>query len=156
MSSGVEVRAPLFERLVDLDPRSQREVRPKRTLDRAGLKASVRRELLRLFNSRCPLPARLLADREKTVIDYGIPDFSTFFPRNHDDRVRLAAALRRAVEAFEPRLRQVSVTLEPSADHLALSGRIEGVLVVDEVAEPVSFPTVFQSESGEVEIRAYP
>lgn len=117
----------------------------------------MRRELQRLLNTTCPLPAGWLAGRERTVIDYGIPDFSTFTPQNDADRVRLARIVRKAIEAYEPRLRRVQVSLAPSPDdHLALIGYIEGVLVVDEVAEPVSFATVFQSDRGEVEIDARP
>ena len=141
--------------MIDLDPRVPRELEPLRTLDRGGLKLSVQRELGRLLNTRSSLPARQLAGRELTVIDYGIPDFSTFSPANHDDRVRLARHIRRAVEAFEPRLRRVAVALEQADDdHLALIGSIAGVLVVDGVAEPVSFPTIFQTDTGEAAVDA--
>ncbi len=162
-----EVRMPLFDRLVDRQPELRREVRPLRTLDRRGvrvsgrvseqesLRESVRRELQRLFNTRCPVPAHRLAGRLRTVLDYGIPDLTGFSPRSHEDRERLAEALRRAVEAYEPRLAEVRVTLEPDPrDELSLAGRIQAVLVVDSVPEPVSFLTVLQLKEGEVEVHA--
>ncbi len=155
MLNNFEVRAPLFERLVDRDPKSRRELRPSRTFDRGLLKASIRRELQRLLSTRSSLPANQTAGRELTVIDYGIPDFSTVFPKNQADRVRLAAVIRRAIEVFEPRLSQVSVRIEPlPEDHLKLIGAIRGVLVVDEVAEPISFATLFQNDSSVVEVHA--
>lgn len=148
-----EVRTPLFDRLVDRDPRLRREVRAMRTLDRRGLRESVRRELERLFNTRCPIPAHRLAGRPRTVLDYGIPDLSGFSPRSYEDRERLADVLRRAVEAFEPRLAEVRVHLEPApGDELALAGRIEAVLVTDSIPEPVSFLTVLQLKEGEIEV----
>lgn len=138
-----EVRAPLFDRLIDLDPGVRREPRPLRTLDRRGLRESVRRELERLLNTRSPLPADRLQGRDRTVVEYGVPDLAVLAPGRHQDRQRLANMLREAVEAYEPRLAQVRVTVdepspEPARGH-ALCARIEGVLVVDEVPESISF-----------------
>lgn len=148
-----ETRAPLFDRLVDLEPHRHREIRPQRTLDRRELKESVRRELARLIGTRCPVSAAEMEDRPRTVIDYGIPDFSSFSAARHDDRKRLAAAVREAIEAYEPRLREVEVIIEPASGGFELSGRIEAVLVGDEVAEAVSFPTVFMDRMGAVEVQ---
>ena len=154
----VEVRKPLFDRLVDRDPRLRREVgRPQRTLDRRGLRESVRLELERLFNTRCPLPAHRLADRPRSVIDYGIPELTGFSARNVEDRDRLAELFRRAIEAFEPRLEGVRVRFEPDPDDdLSLAGLIEGFLRVDAVAQPVSFHTGIETRSGKVEVHAGP
>src|SRR5436309_13543904 len=112
----VEVRMPLFDRLVDRDRFLRRELRPMRTLDRRGVKESVRHELEQLFNTRCPIPAHRLAGRVRTVIDYGVPDFSTFSARNQDDWGRMADILRRAIEVYEPRLAQVRVVVERDRD----------------------------------------
>src|SRR4029077_11608679 len=88
-------RILLFDRLVDTEPESQKEVRPLRILDKAGLKESVRRELGRLLNTRCPIPLAPLAER--TVINYGIPDFSSLSPHSMDDRNRLEQWMREAI-----------------------------------------------------------
>jgi type VI secretion system protein ImpF len=153
--SSIQARMPLFDRLVDRDPRLRREARPLRALDRRGLRESVRRELERLFNTRCPVPAHRLAGRLRTVLDYGIPDLSGYSARNPEDRERLADALRRAVEAYEPRLADVRIQLEAvPGDDLALAGRIQALLVADSVPEPVSFLTVLQLKEGEVEVHA--
>jgi type VI secretion system lysozyme-like protein len=149
----VEVRAPLFDRLVDRDPESRHEIRPMRTLDRRGVRESVRRELETLFNTRCPIPAHRLAARERTVIDYGIPDFSTFSARNFSDHGRLAQVLREAVDAYEPRLTNVRVSITPIAgDDLALSGRIDADLMIENVPEPVSFATTLRFKEGSVNV----
>ena len=73
-------RAPLFDRLVDLDPSIQEESRPLRVQSRRELKASVRQAVGRVLNTCCPIPAHLPQARERTVIDYGGPDVSLFFP----------------------------------------------------------------------------
>jgi type VI secretion system protein ImpF len=146
---------PLFDRLVDRDPSLRAEVRPMRTLDRRGLRESVRRELEQLLNTRCPVPAHHLAGRPRTVIDYGIPDFSTFSARSFADRQRLADILRQAVETYEPRLGRVRVTIEPvEGDDLVLAGRIDAVLLIENAPEPVSFVTVLQPRDGRVIVDA--
>jgi type VI secretion system lysozyme-like protein len=151
----VEVRMPLFDRLVDRDLTSRRELRSMRTLDRRGLKESVRRELEQLFNTRCPIPSHRLEIRARSVIDYGIPDFSNYSARKYDDRQRLAEVLRRAIEVYEPRLAQVYVSVEPMPnDDFALVATIDAVLVVDDVPEPVSFTTTLQTKEGSAEVRA--
>lgn len=150
-----EIRMPLFDRLVDREPLQRREARPLRTLGRRDLKESVRRELEQLFNTRCPIPAHRLSSRPRTVVDYGIPDLSGFSARNPDDRARVAEILRRAVEVFEPRLTGVRVVVEGvPEDDFALAGRIDAILDVDLVPEPVSFLTALQLKEGGVEIHA--
>lgn len=151
----MEVRTPLFDRLVDRAPKLRHEVRPARTLDRRGLRESVRRELERLLNTRCPFPAHRLADRPRSVIDYGLPELTGFSAHSFDDRERLAELIRQAIAAFEPRLAGVRVRLEPvPGDALSLAGHIEAVFQGDSVTEPVSFHTAVETRSGKVVVDA--
>ncbi len=132
MAKPLEVRMPLFDRLVDRDPRLRHEARPLRTLRRPDLRKSVQRELERLLNARVQLPQAELEARERTVIDYGVPDFGTFSAKNEDHRRRLAEILARTIEIYEPRLRDVTIHLDvspTSADTLV--GRIDADLVVE-------------------------
>jgi type VI secretion system protein ImpF len=142
----IEVRTPLFDRLVDHDPTLRRELRPMRTLDRGRLKESVRRELELLLNTRASLPAGRLSLRDRSVIDYGVPDFGFFSPRSFDDRTRMADLIRRAIVIYEPRLTDVRVFVDLApGDELAVSVRIEAKLRTGTMPEPVSFDTVLQS-----------
>ena len=146
---AVNIRAPLFDRLVGRDPRSLGGRRPSHTLTREGLKESVRRELETLFNTRSALGAPLHLSRELTVIDYGIPDLSDFSAANVEDHARLALLLTRAITAFEPRLSEVKVSVdgyEESEQSLAVS--VTATLVVDAWREPVSFPTLLGVRNG--------
>ncbi|HEX6903558.1 MAG TPA: type VI secretion system baseplate subunit TssE [Thermoanaerobaculia bacterium] len=148
------VRAPLFDRLVDREPHVPAEPRPLRTLDPQGLRESVRRELERMLNTRSSLPVDELAGRpELTVLEYGIPDLSAFSAGSDEDQVRLAAVVTRAVAAFEPRLRQVKVAVLGLEDERrSLAVRIDALLAVDEVAEPISFPALIGLRTGTVEV----
>jgi type VI secretion system lysozyme-like protein len=147
--ANIKARRPLFDRLVDYEPQLEREVRPLRALDGRGLKESVRRELQTLFNTRCEFSAQRLPVRDRSVINYGIPDFSHFSAHNMEDRRKLATILRHAIEAFEPRLRNVRVELvEAPGDPSSLGGVIEAMLAVGNLAEPIAFRTVLQLKEG--------
>src|SRR5437016_3963633 len=100
-------RAPLLDRLTDLDTRTSREPRPLRTLSYQELLASVRREVEDILNSRCPFAAAELADRPRTVLEYGAPDFSELSPMAVEDQKRICRELAAVIETFEPRLRDV-------------------------------------------------
>ncbi|HEX8688216.1 MAG TPA: type VI secretion system baseplate subunit TssE, partial [Pyrinomonadaceae bacterium] len=118
------------------------EARPYRAHDVGALTSSVRREIGRLLNTRRHGRAWAAGEGgEVTVLDYGLPDFSSLSAHSDDDRGLLAEAVAEAVAAFEPRLRGVRVRVEQERpEDRALLLRVEGRLVVGTVAEPVSFP----------------
>jgi type VI secretion system protein ImpF len=148
-------RALLFERLVDSEPRSrEEEAQPFRILDVRALKESVRRELARLLNTRRHTRRGEQNDGEEmTVIDYGLPDFSSLSASSGDDQNRLAAVVAAAVTAFEPRLEGVRVHVERlRQEDRALLLRVEARLSIGTVAEPVSFPILVRAKSGEAEV----
>jgi type VI secretion system lysozyme-like protein len=146
-------RALLFERLTDTEPGVASEREPFRIHDRDALCESVRREVARLLNTRCPCPERLRETDERTILEYGIPDFSSLSAASQADRSRLAEMIEQAVSAYEPRLRHIRVALEPAPQRpFALRGRIEARLVTGTVNEPISFPILVQSRDGELEL----
>ena len=146
-------RASLIDRLVDLDPRSYGEARPLRSLNRDQLKESIRRNLGWLLNTRTSFPADLIDKRDLTVIDYGIPDFNHYSPQDPADQTLLARRITRSISSFEPRLQKVKVIVEPEMENeKSLRIRIDAVMSVESVTEPVSFQTVFQSKTGTWEL----
>jgi type VI secretion system protein ImpF len=131
--------APLFERLTDLDPASDAEARPLRLLTPAALRESVARELDRLLNTRAPVAAEILARRQRSTVDYGIPDLSLFAPRDFDSETRLTEMLRDAIAAYEPRLANPRVRVEHAPQNGAFIVHVEGGLRLGTMIEPVSF-----------------
>lgn len=132
-------RALLFERLVDLEP-GRGEAAPFLLHDRDGLKASVAFELERLLSTRAPLAAEAMAGRERTTIDYGIPDWAVVSPGDGQSRTRFAAQIAEAVRAYEPRLAEPKVTLRQVPERGdALVCEISGLLAIGSLMEPVSF-----------------
>lgn len=138
-------RALLFDRLVDTDRAVAHEPRPRRTLDPAGLRASLARELDRLLNTRTPLAFDALERRPRSTLDYGIPDLSLFWPFDADSEARLIAVIERTIAAFEPRLGHPRVTLERLAgERRSLLAMVTGELTIGTLVEPVSFPVVLR------------
>ena len=152
-------RALLFDRLVDLPDEldgsdSYGQERSLRILNSKQLKASVKRELERLLNTRCSIPLHQLGAEERSVVNYGIPDFSSLSPHNADDHALIASIVGQTISAFEPRLRQVRVEVGPAfAAESALWLNISAELAVGMFSEPVSFPLMLNSKSGTAELQ---
>jgi len=144
-------RVLLFERVIEGSPMSKRREEPFRVHDRQGLMASVANELEMLFSTRAIIGSERADPSERTVLNYGVPDFMSFCPLNSDDQTRLARYLESAIESFEPRLQAPSVTVRPSpgGGEFAIAA-IEGKLLIENVVEQVAFsvPLDFEQSGG--------
>jgi len=136
---------PLFERLGKPHPGV---APPPQALDAEGLRAVVASALESLLNTRCALTwaeAEALEPRERTVIDYGVPDLSAMDPASPVDCARLAAVIARTVAAFEPRLRDVQVVVERSHPR-GLVAFLKGHLTGQRLSVPTSFEVSLTGE----------
>ena len=143
-----KITLSLLDRLVIADAR----ITPERQL-----KASLRRDLEWLLNTRRivePAPDSLV-EVNRSLYNYGLPDFSSYSLNSPKDRGRLLRALEIAIGLFEPRLAGVKVTaLEtPSPGSRVLRFQIEGLLLKDPAPEQVSFDTVLQLANGEYQVK---
>lgn len=149
-------KAGIFDRLVDLEPLNpEDEHRQKQTFNKKELIDSVLQELGRLFNTRSPVPPEKLEPGDRSVLDYGIPDFSALKAKSPDDQRKVAQLLKETIESYEPRLKRVRVSLDESnriENRIGLI--IEADLVAGSVSEPILFPIVIQQLSGEVKVHA--
>ena len=151
------VTQPLLDRLIDNDPKSPADSPVSRAQSVRLLKISVRRDLEWLLNTRRnPEEAPdSMKELSQSLYNYGLPDFSSFSVNAPRDRDRLLLELEDALALFEPRLRDVRVSLieAPAGYSRMLRFQIEGMLVMDPVAERVSFDTTLQLNSGEYQVR---
>lgn len=132
--------ALIFERLAQPVDRRGSPTPVARVHNTEGLRNSVLRQLRLLLNTRVPLDIDTLEGRERTTIDYGIPDLSAFSLGNSDAIARLARHISRTISVYEPRLRVGDVTLEPLAGQRdAVIARVSGNIEVGSIVEPVSF-----------------
>lgn len=136
-----------LDRLIDLNPKEKTEKNVFRAYTKAELKAVVLRDLTWLLNTRCPISYKILEKREqRSVIDYGIPDFGDLYTQNPDDQVILVEAIEQAIHIYEPRLTNVRVILDREQDQRQLAGYIEADLIFNHTVEPLTFPISIKTQ----------
>ncbi|HUB30849.1 MAG TPA: type VI secretion system baseplate subunit TssE [Terracidiphilus sp.] len=152
--TGETITNSVLDRLIDLEPGSGVENPPSRAQAVRQLKTAVRRDLEWLLNTRRnpEIPDdRLELERVKeSLYAYGIPDLSSLSMANAADRNLLKRIVADAIRMFENRLSQVRIDLVDSASaRIGVRLRIDAMLRVDPVPEPISFDTVIDLKGGE-------
>ena len=151
------VTQSVLERLIDRDPQGLSEPPPTRAHSVRMLRASVRRDLEWLLNTRrTPEPAGAeFPELARSLHNFGLPDLNALNWESSRDRNRLARIVQEALTIFEPRLRGAQVIpLEPVAGspHV-MRFQIEGLLEMDPSPEHISFDTTLQLSSGEYQVK---
>jgi len=147
----IRITPSLLDRLLDFEPQVLREAAKSRSKSLRDLKQSVRRDLEWLLNTRC-YPENVDENLEevlKSVVFFGLPDFTAVSAKSHIEQKRLTQALTAAIKNFEPRFTDLKVTLEPISDiDRLLKFRIEANLDIEPTPEPIVFDTVLHLGSG--------
>jgi type VI secretion system protein ImpF len=151
------VTQSVLDRLLDLELREAADPQFSRAMSVRNYKAGVRRDLQWLLNTkRTPEPAGPdYFHSRRSLFNYGIPDFSVLSSTSHKDRNRLLTEMEECIGFFEPRLKNVKVTLV-NTDGLTtkmLRFQIEATLMMDPSPEQVSFDTVLDVVSGDYEVK---
>ncbi len=108
--------------------------------DQQALRASIARELADLFNTRVPIAIDDLERRDRSTVDYGIPDLSAFPVGEDAAMARLARHLHDAIVAYEPRIKLPSVAIRPAAAPRApLVAVVSGAIELHMMRTPVMF-----------------
>jgi type VI secretion system protein ImpF len=152
----VRVTPSLLDRLLDLDPKSSRDVVTSRAESVRELKRAVQRDLEILLNSRNPytdLP-HAFVEAGQSVLTYGLPDFSALNVASPVDQNRLRQMIETTIRTFEPRLMGVTAILQPAPEHeRSLFLRLEARLVMDPAPEAVSFDIVMPMTTLKYEVK---
>ena len=149
------IRPSLLDRLIDDEPGNRGEAPDRRAQSLKELKDSVRRDLEWLLNSRRPPaePAPSAKELWRSVYCYGLPDTTGMAMSSAEDRGRMARMVTTAVAAFEPRLLNVTVNMEPAAaGNRILHFQIEALLRMEPAPARVFFDTKLELSSGEYEV----
>jgi type VI secretion system protein ImpF len=156
-SNEANVTQSILDRLIDLEQREVADPQFSRAMSVRHYKASVRRDLQWLLNTkRTPDAAGPeLYHTRRSLYNYGIPDFSVLSSTSHKDRNRLLSEMEESIEFYEPRLKSVKVSLV-NTDGLitkVLRFQIEATLMMDPAPEQISFDTVLDVVSGDYEVK---
>jgi type VI secretion system protein ImpF len=151
------VTQSVLDRLIDAEPRVPADPYITRAQSVRQLKASLRRDLEWLLNTRRSPEGAGETEHElaRSLYNYGLPDFSAYSINSPKDRNRLLRAIESTIAYFEPRLASVKVTpIEVAGVNTrVLRFQIEGMLLMDPAPEQVSFDTVLQLTSGEYQVK---
>lgn len=136
---------------VDGAPTLDREVN-----DVAQQLRNVARDLENLLNTRRRflVPPSEYKELNASVIEYGIPDFTGLNMTLPSEREQTRRTIERAIRQFEPRLRNVVVTVLTNIDKAdrRLRLRIAGVLRSEPVPERVEFDSEVDPSTTTVSI----
>ena len=153
-SGKIEVIAPLFDRLVDENPRVIEEPIPFKTYSVPEVIASISRELDNLLNTRSSkIPYSLYASREELRDEnlshhYGLPDFRHFDVADDQGAALLVRQIRRIVEHYESRLSNIGVRILGSDGDKRLIVEISGIVNVFPTPESYTFPVTINQSGG--------
>jgi type VI secretion system protein ImpF len=115
------------------------------------LKDSVARDLEALLNTRLAIPEAVLAaypEARRSILNYGLADFAGHCLSSSEDREAICASIKTAIEIHEPRLTDVTATLEAESGSVnRLSFVINARLQLHPATEPVNFSAVLQPSS---------
>lgn len=146
----------VIDRLIDED----RHVTADRGLSRAEsvrrVMDTVRRDIELLLNTRrIAVPSsEALPEVAASLFFYGMPDMTSVSKDSLSAKTRLARQVEGTINAFEPRLENVKVTLMPSerSQFGEVRFAIEAMLKLDPTPERVTFDTVLEPGRGAVAV----
>ena len=146
----------VVDRLLDLEPRELVDPQFSRAKMLKEYRTSVRRDLQWLLNTRRINEAagEDLPDCKKSLYNYGLPDFTTYSLNSSNDRADLSGHIQDTINQFEPRLRDVRVTVldSESGDTRILRFKIEALLQMDPAPEQIFFDGVRDPGNGEFQL----
>ena len=143
------VGASIIDKLIDSEPSSRIEkdfpITQQCVLD------NLLRDLEAMLNSRIgwtALPDDLLELRY-SILNYGLPDFSSMPYSSQDGQKQLCDIVSSAIKEFEPRLKEVSVSIanENNSIDRSLSLRIGAVCLIDKNMHKVTFNSAIEPVS---------
>ncbi|PQO38939.1 type VI secretion system baseplate subunit TssE [Blastopirellula marina] len=150
MSRGNPDEEPLmpsvFDRLIDNDPFNSREAPHSQTQTMREIRESVMRDLENLLNTRwrCKSWPPQLNELNNSLINYGIPDFSSIDLSSDMDRDSLREAIEFAIRTFETRF--VSVHVEIPEKSRSEDRTLHFIIRAELHATPAPEPIVFDSK----------
>jgi type VI secretion system protein ImpF len=148
---------PLLDRLIDDAPDVERDAEVSMAEAVALLRRSVRRDIEALLNARRRWRSWPEGYDQLAVspVGYGITDFAAGAFNDADQRDRLRSQIEETIRRFEPRLAQVHVVLIDSDNTLdaTLRLRIEALLRTEPAPEPITFDTLVDPATAEVQVK---
>jgi len=149
------IQVSILDRLIDHEPNVSSESVQYRLTDFGRVKALVIRDLENLLNSKsiASYPLSGYKGLYNSLYVYGLNDFTSLNPKSPSVKQQLRQEIKNKISQFEPRLKNVSVSIEaPAEGERTVRFKIVGLLILDPIAEPIAFDTYFDMTRGEYTI----
>ena len=147
---------PILSRLLDDDPEASTDPPQSYGYKLRELHQSVTQDLEDLLNTRCRCEGwpEQCSHLEHSLVNYGLPDFTSMDLAVKDKREGFARILEETIKRWEPRFNRVKVVVNDD-DELdrSLSFRIEALLQVEPVPEPIVFDSTVEPVTCNFTIR---
>ena len=157
MTSQHKLLPSLLDRLLDDRPHQSIEPSSQRLCSLADYKASIVRDLEILVNTRQSLVANELegfVNLNGTILDYGMPDFTSRSVLDPKDRLLIQRQLEKAISVGDRRFHSVKVQLlAQQTGQRMLTFRVDAVLRLQDVTRQVSFDAVLQVNTQEYKVQ---
>lgn len=152
------VTLSVLDRLFDPNPEEAADPPITRGESLRRMKVTLKRDMEWLLNTRrSPVMEELDDDPgelKRSLLNFGLPDISSMSVQSGKDHNRILRQMEEAIQYFEPRLKNVRVTLQPvNKSSRMLRFVIEALLMIDPAPEQVRFDTVVELTSGDIEVR---
>ena len=148
-----KLRAPVLDRLLDDTPDERQEDTAAIAHQVLGqLQESIRRDLENLLNTRfrCLSIPDQFPTLQQSILNYGLPDLSTFNLATNTGRKELCKKVEESIHRADPRITKVKVTSDSKFDENEpfIRFRVEAkvhadpspvLLVFDSALNPVSY-----------------
>jgi type VI secretion system protein ImpF len=156
------IKLSILDRIIGPDPAS-----PRARMRGAGnptvrdLEETLHRDLTALLNTRRPqetIPEQY-TEVVRSLVNYGIPDFTGCSAADRSEQERFRREIENAIRQFEPRLSNVTVSLDrPSAREgqkldSSLKYHVRALLQIEPEPEPIRFDAVLEPGSGRVDLQ---
>ena len=151
-----ELRPSILDRLLDDEPHIQIEADKNRHQQLRALRASVKRDLENLLNTRYRVvePPEEYTQLELSLLNYGLPDLATVNIADTEKKRHFTRHLETILRNYEPRFKTVNVNHIDNKDNTdrTLRFRIDATLYADPAPEIVIFDSVLDPVSRTVNV----
>jgi type VI secretion system protein ImpF len=143
---GIRAQLPLLDRLVDADPSQQSDTPLSAGAAMDAIRLSICNDLEELLNTRRRWRSwdPHLAELDRSLAGFGLPDFASGAYHDPRRREELRMLVEACIRRFEPRIVGLKVTLLEASDKVSgtLRLRIDALLHAEPAPEPIAFDTV--------------
>ena len=154
--NALSVQVSLLDRLIDEEPEERIDL-PWDELRRLRIiKEGIKRDLQDLLNTRfrCVAYPPDMETLDDSLLNYGLPDFTSAGLNLAFDTDVLLSSILRAVRVFEPRLTDVKVEMVEEKFHVdrTFRFRIDAVLLIEHQRHALHFHSAIESTTGQFNV----